>query len=73
MKKLYCKPEVHYESFDLMDAIASCTLTATQGDPNSCTYYDQGFGVTLFANELNGCAPTPPEYFEGMVDMIFGS
>ncbi len=75
MKKLYCKPEVHYESFDLMDAIASCTLTATQGDPATCTYYDSSWnpGMTLFATGVNENCTAPMEFFEAMAGAVFGS
>lgn len=72
MKKLYCKPEVHYESFDLMDAIASCTLTATQGDPATCTYYDESFGV-LFTPGINDLCANSPESFEVLMNAIFSS
>lgn len=36
--KPYVKPELHYESFELAQHIAGCSLTPKLGDPETCVY-----------------------------------
>lgn len=37
--KPYVKPELHYESFELVQHIAGCSLTPiSSGDPETCRY-----------------------------------
>ena len=74
MKKNYQKPELFYESFNLMDAITACKVTAQQGDPAQCSWYDEeGFGVTVFLPETVMTCEVTPEAFEIPTEFIFGS
>lgn len=73
MKKVYKRPELFYENFSLMEAIASCALTANQNDGASCTYFDEdGFGETLFLGANSDCA-VPVEHYGVTFNNVFPS
>lgn len=73
MKKLYKKPELFYENFTLMEAITACKVTAQQGDPSQCSWYNEEIGLTVFTPETVMTCALPYEGFEVPTEFIFGS
>lgn len=74
MKKLYKKPELFYENFTLMEAITACKVTAQQGDPSQCSWYDlEGFGTVVFTPETVMTCALYYEPFEVGTEFVFGS
>lgn len=52
MKKVYEKPQMTYESFELSTSIAgSCRYGTMNAMPNICPIFDFALGKTLFALE----------------------
>ncbi len=73
MKKQYQKPEVHYERFDRMEAIAACEYGYGKfSGPQSCWAQIPETGIKLFASGVDGC-DTPYEDFEAFSNLIFSS
>lgn len=49
MKKQYNKPQLRYEDFRLMDAIAAnCAIAAHHDNKNTCSYFDDQFELSIF-------------------------
>lgn len=73
MKKIYKKPELFYENFSLMEAIATCTvITDTKDDKSVCAYYDEGFGELIFVDGNSGCE-IDANYYGVAFDNVFPS
>lgn len=64
MKKIYSKPQLHYESFSLASTtIASCSLDPTATEVGQCTVnVDPNFdtGWYLFNTQYGVCNVQPP-------------
>lgn len=73
MKKVYKRPELFYENFSIMEAIATCPAIANHGDPASCVYYDVDFEISFFAADVNGDCEENMNYYEVAADNIFTS
>ena len=60
MKKVYSKPQIAYESFQMSQSIAAqCDFVSNLGKFQcSIEIYD---GFTIFMDEANGCDNTPPK------------
>lgn len=56
MKKVYEKPQIYMERFELSQSIASCYYNyhGTHSDPSNCTAEEIGFGYTVFRDAV-GC------------------
>lgn len=55
MKKVYEKPQIYMERFELSQSIASCfyNYQGTLSDPTSCTAIEPDFGYTVFHGASN--------------------
>ncbi len=74
MKKMYQKPELFFENFSLMEAITACKVTAQQGDPSQCSWYDaEGFGVNIFTADTVMTCDYFMDPFEVGTEFVFGS
>lgn len=75
MKKNYIKPELFYENFTLLDAITDCTVKGGPTTPETCSYYDEDVGLSLFVAGVSpDCEWTPENYMAGSISgLIFGS
>lgn len=75
MRKEYHKPELFYEDFTLLDAISACTVKGGPSAPESCSYYDEDLGISLFVQGVSAtCDITPENYGAGGIEnLIFGS
>lgn len=53
MKKVYEKPQIYMERFELSQSIASCyyNFNRSSNDPNTCTATEGDYGYTVFLNE----------------------
>ena len=60
MKKLYTKPEIIFDSFELTESIAAgCTFITSNVSPYACAVLDKEFGYTIFSDYAI-CDSTPP-------------
>ena len=52
MKKVYEKPQIYMERFELSQSIASCYFNFgnSSNDPNSCQATEGSWGLAVFAN-----------------------
>lgn len=59
MKKVYEKPQIYMERFELSQSIAACATKMNSGSPETCTGTAWDFdGITVF---LEGVGCTVPE------------
>lgn len=58
MKKVYEKPQIYMERFELSQNIASCYYVLDYTDVNSCQAYDYDFDKNVFSQ---GCQNPPPQ------------
>lgn len=74
MKKQYNKPQLRYEDFRLMHAIAtSCVIEAQHNDKYSCAWWNEDFGLQIY-DTLSVPACEIDEYAYGVPqDMVFPS
>ena len=68
MKRVYTKPVIYIETFELMEHIAYCSTgqgitEVSYRDPGSC-YYEEG-GYSLFQNGVTGCDINESSFLEG--------
>lgn len=63
MKKVYEKPQIYMERFELSQSIASCTVKMNSGDTSQCngSVYTPDYGDVPVFQESIGC--TMPEYY----------
>lgn len=56
MRKVYSKPDLIFEDFRLMDAVAAtCMVAAQHGDKYSCAWYNEDFDCNIYVVELAAC------------------
>ena len=81
MKKVYKKPAIYIETFELMEHIARCTANpdvtnVTYRGPESCAYNDTN--LSLFYSQVSACVvnevtlANPDNEFYGMIDDLQG-
>lgn len=64
MKKVYKRPELFYENFSLMEAIAACGFTAQHESGASCSYYDPDFDLNIFTMGLVETCEVGADFYE---------
>lgn len=53
MKKQYNKPQLRYEDFRLMDAIAAnCLIPAQHGNKYECAWWNEDFYANIYATGI---------------------
>lgn len=74
MKKVYTRPELFYENFSLMEAIAACSFFAQHATKETCSYYAKEWDANIFITELgNGCDIDAESYGNSNASWIFSS
>lgn len=64
MKKVYTKPEIFFDSFELSQSIAAgCELISNHA-VNVCKIYDNELGLVYLTQD--SCADTPPGDDDGL-------
>lgn len=61
MKKIYTKPQIAYESFELSENIAMCELITSNQERYTCSVFDPETGWTIFNSSASGCIQTPAD------------
>lgn len=74
MKKVYTRPELFYENFSIMEAIAACPYAAQHDAMDSCSYYDKNFDCHIFIDGVvDSCEMDGDFYDSTYASYIFSS
>lgn len=74
MRKLYIKPELYYEDFELAEAITACGTIAGPTDGNFCTWDGFVEGLPMFNSQVNAnCLLDYSDYEDQGLLNVFGS
>lgn len=58
MKKNYVSPVIVFDSFEIAENIASCSIISSPQGKYECPVTDEETGLTIFSDKLNGCIDT---------------